>query len=66
MKRVLLRVRDKNQVSLLSDYGSVTYVSPVINLVGMTIEDDKLYMLQSDQNVLQVDIVEDGSFLAQV
>ncbi|REK55437.1 MAG: hypothetical protein C6W55_09215 [Thermobacillus sp.] len=59
-------MRDKNQVSLLSDYGSVTYVSPVINLVGMTIEDDKLYMLQSDQNVLQVDIVEDGSFLAQV
>jgi len=63
MIRVMLRIRDKNQVNLLSDYGSVTYVSPVINLVGMTIEADKLNILQSDRNVLQVDIVEDGSFL---
>lgn len=63
MIRVLLRVKDKTVVDSLKRYGSIIYVSPVLNVIGMSIDEAMYGILEDDRNVLSLEPEEDGSFL---
>ena len=55
MMRVIVRVKDKTKINELEKYGSLVYVSPILNIAGLEINKKNLENLKNDINVSSVE-----------
>ncbi len=63
MIRIVLRVRDKNKIENLERYGSIIYVSPILNIIGLQTKTDFLAQIASDSNVISLERESEGRLL---
>lgn len=56
MLRIIVRIRDKDKTNQLKKkYGTLIFVSPILNIIGMEIKPENLESLECDENVLSAE-----------
>lgn len=55
MVRVMVKVADKAKAKELKKYGSLIYTSPILNLIGLEMNPDKMTDLKNDSNVISAE-----------
>lgn len=62
MKRLILKVKNKNQIEKLQSFSEILYVSKLLNVVGIEIDDKLVKKLEEDENVISWTESEHGRF----
>jgi hypothetical protein len=61
--RVIVRVKDKDKATDLDRYGTIIYKSPILNVVGLEINEMNLNKLKSDTNVISYEVEPEGTLM---
>ena len=63
MIKVIVKVRDKYQTERLEALGSVFYKSPILNVVGLELEEKYIDELKNDDNIVSWEIEPKGTLM---
>ncbi|MGD9678447.1 MAG: hypothetical protein AB7V16_08900 [Vulcanibacillus sp.] len=63
MKHLILKVRDKTKaLNSLKQYCNIVYVSDFINVIGVEINEENIFKLSNDNNILDISESRKGFF----
>lgn len=62
MKQLILKVQDKTKVPRIQAFCQILYVSKYMNTIGIEIQEDQIYKLDEDANVLNYRESTEGTY----
>lgn len=66
MERVILKVKSKSQIDELSKYGSILFVSPVLNIISIEVKEENLNEIINNINVISYSMETTGELMPSI
>lgn len=63
MKTLIIKVRDKNEVHNLEQFGTILFISPILNTIGFKTKEENIELVKADTNVISFEEESTGELM---
>ncbi len=63
MIKVIVRVKDKSRIDKMEEFGSIVFISPVLNIISLEMKEENLQFLNNDDNVISYELEPEGRLM---
>lgn len=66
MKKIILKVKNKEDIQAIERLATIVYVSPILSVIGIEIQEEYIPMLKSIENVISWNYTVKGNLMAVI
>ncbi|MFF5993944.1 hypothetical protein AAGS61_04165 [Lysinibacillus sp. KU-BSD001] len=66
MKKIILQVKNKEDLQAINRLATIVYMSPVLNVVGIEIQEKNIPMLNSIENIISWNYTVKGNLMTAI